>query len=1733
MPRFSRCVGVLSLLLCAAPTSTAFAQTPFRHQGLDSLHPPDSALPNEQVDPASGTLTVVGTDLVLPGNAGFSLAVQRVYNSSIFPDYASGSTQLEEDSWAGIGWKLHFGRILHADSTSAGQMQIEMGDGSRHALYHSLGNPNIWTTSDFWLYNPATHVLQLPNGRVYTFDRQVTLNEPLGTVRYVTEIRDPFQNRVTFEYFNAPGPVDGVSAIHQYLSATQVRDITFTYDAALKALATMTYLNHTWTYDQSASGPEGFSVLYRVHPPQGPVTWYEYNSGELTAIVAPFGGRIAYTYVDAVRRAGTLTTTTRVVATRTMSGHGVPTGTWTFTYSTGTNQDTTAIVCPCGGTTKYRFNGTGLSGDFTGWSAGTLAVLTVEDAGTVLESRTMSWTRSEAISNDPVSGPNGVWSDTAVYRPLLAQQTTTRGSYSWTTTLSYHTGQGTINDYGHPYFVEEMGGTIYQWRRTTRTFQSGFTPYLLGVVASETLQQNSAFGQSDGTTTSSWTYDLATGFLTSQSVRGFTTTFEPRADGNVNAVVDGRGNRSTFAYDRGRVSASDTPQLDTTSVISPEGLVTSTTTGGLTTTYDYDVAMRLSTVHPPGSNPISYQPDDLYGAFVRVLRGASMVQHDLDAFGREIKTFNSQFLKVDLGRDTCGRVVFTSDPYTTGSGSQGTSTQYDALGRVKRVTDSAGKVTTFDYTGADVSRTDANNRATYFGYMAFGDPTNAQLVTVTDATAHATSYRYDVTGALARVSGPEPGLQRVWTIGTHGLPDSDTQPESGTTTYLYDLVGNVRTVTDANNQTTTLTYDGNNRLTLRDAPGTADDLAATYDAAGRVSTLTSGGTTTTFTYDVPNRRLTRSDATPAGTFSSIYTSDANDNLQTLTYPSGRIVSYHYDAENRLTSFDHTPPGAPSSSVFAHDFAYGDDGRLSTYITGAVAHHFTYEFSRPKRLWTTGGTDALDLTYGYDNVGNVASIMDPRPSATQTFVPDPLDRLDTATGPWGTLHWTYDAAGNRLTETGATTITYTYTPTTQRLASTSGGATEAFAYDNMGQLTSDGVISQYAYSPTGKLTSATASGMSATYAYDATGERFSKTVNGQTTYSLRSNDGQTLTEYVGSCGAMIWSRDLLYAGGQLIGAAKASTVQPSLAMSAATANVNEGAGTVTIAVRLTTPNGAPLGCGVNVSYATNAGTATAGGDFTQTTGTVTFASGSASGSTQSFTVPIISDPTDEANETFTVGLASASGAAIGSPSSTTVTILDDDPPVVAFSTTSVSVAEAAGTATVSVTLATAVPLPTAVSVAYATSDGSALVGQDYGSTSGTVTFPVGALNGATQTFTVPIVNDGVYEPTGGGEVFYVSLSSPSGAAIGSPGTFAVAVVDDDPSPNPLITLDVPADGTITGSHVTAAGWAIDTHAPSGTGITAVQVYAYPNADESQPGILLGTANYGTWRGDISNQYGAQFGPSGFDAALTLPGPGVYRLRARGYDPLGGTWYASNPRDITVQATPRMWLDTPANGTVASWFTLAGWAIDAGAASGTGVDYVHVYAYPNPGSGQPVIFLGTASYGAYRSDVAAAYGAPFGPSGFGLTANLAAGYYQVIVYAHSSVTATWSQAQSAYVTVSSAVVASIDIPTDNQTVGQPFVIGGWAVDTAAASGNGVPVLHIYAYPGSGGPPVFLGAPSTGVSRPDIGAWLQDARFTPSGYNLTVSGLAPGTYFLVVYPYSSVSGFAPPLTRWITVQ
>jgi hypothetical protein len=112
----------------------------------------------------------------------------------------------------------------------------------------------------------------------------------------------------------------------------------------------------------------------------------------------------------------------------------------------------------------------------------------------------------------------------------------------------------------------------------------------------------------------------------------------------------------------------------------------------------------------------------------------------------------------------------------------------------------------------------------------------------------------------------------------------------------------------------------------------------------------------------------------------------------------------------------------------------------------------------------------------------------------------------------------------------------------------------------------------------------------------------------------------------------------------------------------------------------------------------------------------------------------------------------------------------------------------------------------------------------------------------------------------------------------------------------------------------------------------------------------------------------------------------------------------------------------------------------------------------------------------------------------------------------------------VTVTSALFVFIDAPPGGAAVNRPFVVAGWAADPAARSGTGVDAIHMWAYPAAGGPPLFLGAAAYGGFRPDVGAFL-GSQFAPSGYGLTVSALAPGTWDIAVFAHSSVTGAFQP--------
>src|SRR5947199_608691 len=111
----------------------------------------------------------------------------------------------------------------------------------------------------------------------------------------------------------------------------------------------------------------------------------------------------------------------------------------------------------------------------------------------------------------------------------------------------------------------------------------------------------------------------------------------------------------------------------------------------------------------------------------------------------------------------------------------------------------------------------------------------------------------------------------------------------------------------------------------------------------------------------------------------------------------------------------------------------------------------------------------------------------------------------------------------------------------------------------------------------------------------------------------------------------------------------------LQFSSATHTVNEGVLSGKAVIKVTHSGG--TASAVTVDYSTSDGTATAGSDYTATSGTLTFAAGETSGT---FTIPIINDALDEPNETVILTLSNPTGGAtLGTRSTAVLTIVDND------------------------------------------------------------------------------------------------------------------------------------------------------------------------------------------------------------------------------------------------------------------------------------------------------------------------------------------------------------------------------------------------------------------------------------------------------------------------------------------
>jgi hypothetical protein len=430
---------------------------------------------------------------------------------------------------------------------------------------------------------------------------------------------------------------------------------------------------------------------------------------------------------------------------------------------------------------------------------------------------------------------------------------------------------------------------------------------------------------------------------------------------------------------------------------------------------------------------------------------------------------------------------------------------------------------------------------------------------------------------------------------------------------------------------------------------------------------------------------------------------------------------------------------------------------------------------------------------------------------------------------------------------------------------------------------------------------------------------------------------------------------------------------------------------------------------------------------------------------------------------------------------------------------------------------------------------------------------------------------------------------SAGIAGSAGSATVSTGQETLRGDVLINIDAPKNDETVSGVINLQGWAIDRSATVTTGVTAIHVYDGP---ANGPGNLVGIANYGVTRQDVAGNFGkANLASCGFNLQINTntltKGTHVLHVYAQNEavgwkyttvrinvvndgSPLANsssqttttttttatqtTTQSNSAASVSVSGTRKtvINIDAPKSGeTVNGNFILSGWAVETSSVTSTGITAIHIYDGPANGESN---FLGAATYGISRPDVASYYGkSNFQNSGFSANiglSKLSNGKHNIYVYAYnqeigwkfavvsvnvgsgggSVQTAgitqvsstgnsgsgnTGSSSQSVTASGSKVIMINVDTPSNGSGVSGDFTISGWAVDKNSTSGTGINMVHVYDGPANGAQNM-LGVAAYGLSRQDVASAFGNGNLLNSGFSITVSGsrLANGNHTIYIY-------------------
>jgi len=1112
-----------------------------------------------------------GYKLFVPGQ-GSQLLMPRGTANSLSPNISGMSFPIVTKN----NWMIACG--VTASDGGDGFLAIAP-DGTRYTFAHLV-------------YRPANELTN--GGGSFAFRRDAFM--------YVTQIQDRFGNTLTYNY-------DASSGYLTSITANDGREVDVAYQSGTPLIQTITakatnVASRTWTYSyDTTTNPTTLQTMSLpddtpTHPdhwtynlsnfPTEPVSLGVSNCGEKTvpsiplpvtttvtsSITAPSGLTATFnmgpklsgrSYVPHDCYGGSQSTAPYstypefygqyAVVSEVLSGAGMPTQTWSYSYSSPNlswNDDACATSGTCVATvytdvtdpnnnvTRYTFSNRydateGLllrTDSYSGAAGGTLMR---SEVNTYAIPANGPWPWPTAYGTDLLDRDNQA--QVTELLPLSQRTITQDGqNYTWLATA--------FNAYAQPTDVKRYNDIAGQSSiEETTAYFNDTNLWVLGLPLSVTN-----VGTGEVETSNSYVPDSSPGqgLLQSRSRFGeFMMSYTYNSAGQLVSFTDGNSNTTNLSnYYRGIPQEIDYPdggqQLLTVDDLSE--ITSITDQNGNTTHYSYDPIGRIAKITYPTNDSVSwYTKTFVYTPTSATERGISGLHWDrTTTVGNAITTTyfdadlrpvlsdtsnGSQDITTATRYDYTGATTFASypvygQPAVNDPGlSTGTHHTYDPLERETQTQEDSelgALTTTTSYlAGAGKQVTDPKANVTTTYYQVFDEPDYKNPILVNAPGGITQTIARDIYGNPTSISqsgayGSEnDSITKTLLYDSYHRLCRTTEPESGSTVMAYDAANNLawsaqgQTITDgtcgqsdvAAAAQTVRTYDPMNRVLSITPPAGTQATNYTYDYIGNIQTVSSGVTQQQFGYNTRNLLTTQALSVPGYAWALAYSYDGYGHVSAIGYPSyngtSEGVAYSPDSLGRATQVGSYASGI---SYFPNDQVAGFNyGNGASYVAQQNARQLLNNFS-----YGVGSTLNVSEDYSYDADGNITAVNDLVPNGTRSkaFGYDALNRLTSATasGLYGTESYTYDALNNLRTRlTGGNTLTLNY-DASNRLASVAqnGSVTTQYGYDAQGNRNSlTSSSTTTSYTFDAENQLLQVSGVES-YAYDAAGRRVTKT-----------------------------------------------------------------------------------------------------------------------------------------------------------------------------------------------------------------------------------------------------------------------------------------------------------------------------------------------------------------------------------------------------------------------------------------------------------------------------------------------------------------------------------------------------------------------------------------------------------------------------------------------------------------